>query len=541
MLFFLPKQAEKILDLMKSEFGERVHSTSGITASNISRKEFFMHCEKCCKDDIEKYGETFWHRTHQLPGVFICYKHDIPLFSTNVSTKSPNQHEYINASYESVIRDGIKININEKDVPHLMLISKLSYQLLHGNFQQNKNTHLQNFYKKCLKEEGLCSPSGYVQREKVYNLFRTTFSNSLLEMIQSEVNLEGTNWLTMIFQKHRKSFHPLRHLLIIILFGKELNRYFYGKENYVPFGIGPWYCLNPVCPNYLTPVITDLKINSCHDTKRPVGTFTCNCGFVYSRRGPDTCLEDKYKLGRILKYGTIWNSTLEQMISEGRTLTSISEKLKCDPLTVKRKAVQLNIPIKWKVFSTKKNNNTPSGHHDNKLMKRRNEWLDFQEKYPELSKTELRKLCPSLFIYLYRHDRMWIDENSPKLKKNKPVNNRVNWEKRDDCILMQVKIIIQEWDNDKKKLTRISLHRIGIKLNKLSLLQKNGDKLPKTMAYINNCIENIEDFQLRRVRFLAQQMKINEESILEWKLIRKAGLRNNVSEKVIDLVRELSE
>lgn len=33
------------------------------------------YCPQCVKEDREKYGETYWHRTHQLPGMDICPVH----------------------------------------------------------------------------------------------------------------------------------------------------------------------------------------------------------------------------------------------------------------------------------------------------------------------------------------------------------------------------------------------------------------------------------------------------------------------------------
>ncbi|MBV7508768.1 hypothetical protein KW850_26495 [Bacillus sp. sid0103] len=50
-------------------------------------------------------------------------------------------------------------------------------------------------------------------------------------------------------------------------------------------------------------VLTSCVITRDYKTGLPVGTFTCSCGFVFSRKGPDKTNEDRYKIGRIKELG----------------------------------------------------------------------------------------------------------------------------------------------------------------------------------------------------------------------------------------------
>lgn len=40
-------------------------------------------CPHCIKADIDKYGTSYWHRIHHLPGVDHCIKHDVSLINAN--------------------------------------------------------------------------------------------------------------------------------------------------------------------------------------------------------------------------------------------------------------------------------------------------------------------------------------------------------------------------------------------------------------------------------------------------------------------------
>lgn len=103
---------------------------------------------------------------------------------------------------------------------------------------------------------------------------------------------------------------------------------------------------------------------------------------------------------------------------------------------------------------------------------------------------------------------------------------------RDKEILKEVIQAVEIWDLDVEKLTRITLSSIGKKINKLSLLEKNKGKLPKTMKYIKGVVEDVETFQIRRLHWLKNQMVNEGEEVVAWKLIRKAGLKDSITLKV---------
>jgi hypothetical protein len=49
---------------------------------------FLRYCPACAQEDRDTYGETYWHRKHQLRGAKVCYKHGCLLEHSTVSAKS---------------------------------------------------------------------------------------------------------------------------------------------------------------------------------------------------------------------------------------------------------------------------------------------------------------------------------------------------------------------------------------------------------------------------------------------------------------------
>lgn len=530
--FLLPKQADQVKQSMKDNKGSTIHTRIGVSASNVQPKVNLWVCSDCIKEDMDALGETYWHRVHQAPGVFVCPKHEVILGETNVPVKAKNQHEYMIASPLIERKQFGLDELQKEDFCLLNKIAQITEFLLEQPIIQLKDKTLRERYLTVLKKKGLAGPNGYVKREKVYQNFASTFSGRCLELMQSSILLEETNWLTMIFQKHRKSFHPIRHILVLLFLELDMNQLFI-KEEYYPFGLGPWKCLNVACPHFHKPVVTSLKITICYDTRKPVGTFSCDCGFTYSRRGPDKTESDQYRIGTIKEYGLLWKSKLTSLVNEKKTLTKISKELKADRATIKKYAFELELDVPWKLPQVEEeNSNKYFEVYEKVLLERKNHWLKLQELYPEKSKTQLRKLAPNVYAYLYRNNPRWLSSHSPKKKRTHNPNKRVNWEKRDEELLRLVKEVARNWDVDTNKPTRISISSIGRKINSTSLLQKKAEKLPKTSEYIQNISEDLSTFQIRRVEAVIKQLKRENERIVEWEVYRLAGLKSNISNEV---------
>ena len=64
------------------------------------------YCPVCAAEDRSVYGETYWHRAHQLQGMTICARHNCYLIESNVSRINGNGA--ISAAAELVIPQGVK-------------------------------------------------------------------------------------------------------------------------------------------------------------------------------------------------------------------------------------------------------------------------------------------------------------------------------------------------------------------------------------------------------------------------------------------------
>lgn len=181
---------------------------------------------------------------------------------------------------------------------------------------------------------------------------------------------------------------------------------------------------------------------------------------------------------------------------------------------------------------------------DNKLdelelvkSKKQKEWMKLLKQHPNKSVTQIRSMEPALYAWLYRHDREWLKNHLPKQPNRQSSHLKINWSERDEEVLKEVKLVIKKLKSADKPIY-INKSRIGKEIRKLSLLEKHLDKLPKTKEYILQQIETREQFQIRRVRWACHYLFSKNESVMEWKVKRLAGLKGNVAEKVQQAIND---
>ena len=77
------------------------------------RQRFLRYCPMCVNMDRDKYGETYWHRIHQMQSVDICPIHFCVLQNTDIAIGSTTSPRF--SAAENMIKDFEKIEVVEDD------------------------------------------------------------------------------------------------------------------------------------------------------------------------------------------------------------------------------------------------------------------------------------------------------------------------------------------------------------------------------------------------------------------------------------------
>jgi hypothetical protein len=534
--FLTSKRDRLIQKSMKAQTDKNVHTRIGVMASAIAMPKYFRFCPQCNTEDLNQYGEMYWHRLHQITGVLVCPKHSIFLQDSSVSFQGENRHEYYAANSDRCLSIDQINNFTDRTRKQLQILSTDIWWLLNQNLTAHSPEYFQQQYRSLLIDREYANCNGRVYRDRLEQDFRSFYSPKMLVLLDSSLDRAvHSNWLFEISCKHHKSFHPIRHLLLIRFLTGSIDKFFSTKYQYHPFGKKPWPCLNPAAPHHLKKVITDLKISHCLENKQPLGTFFCSCGMIYCRTGPDQTEEDLYKIGKIIEFGEMWQQKLKELVEVNKLgLRAIARELKVDARTVKRYVSHLKLESHWQKRSVDsiKSVTTKSTQRSPDLEQRQKQWISLQQQYPNATKTQLRKLSPATYIWLYRHAHDWLQANSPERQQFTSVNNRVNWPQRDLDVCDLVKIAVGKIINEEKP-QRLTSSRIGKMIGLSALLEQHLDLMPVTKDYLSSVTESIEDFQIRRIKWAAAELERRGKPLAVWRVMRLAGLRgNNCSDRV---------
>ena len=77
------------------------------------RQRFLRYCPMCVNMDRDKYGETYWHRAHQMQGIDICPIHFCVLQNTDIAIGSTTSPRF--SAADNMIKDFEKIEVVEDE------------------------------------------------------------------------------------------------------------------------------------------------------------------------------------------------------------------------------------------------------------------------------------------------------------------------------------------------------------------------------------------------------------------------------------------
>lgn len=533
---FLPKARQmELIEGIKYKDGNGVYARIGILAGSICKKNGIYYCPCCAKKEIEKYGEAYIHREHQLQGVYICPSDGEELKRYSIDKSNSSRVEFIRLDKRLLDLRSIR-EIDNIHYDKLYKLSQDAYYLLQNDLCQVAKENLLEKYKNLLYERDLATSSKRIRQKELYEEFIGFYGKAFLKLMDSDIDYNDEyNWLRVITRDLKRAVHPIRHLLLINFLNPEIAIFFEDINlQFIPFSQGPWPCLNKAAEHYKKMVVKDLKITEDYKTRVPVGTFTCECGFVYSRKGPDKAEVDKYKIGRIKSFGKVWEDKLKRYIKgEKYGLRETARLMGCDPGTVLKYDALLGIHYFKGNVITSEDKEKPEDN--NNIEEYKKIILKNIAMNPTLTRTELREMCKKEYIYLYRNDKSWLSNNLPNKTKSIHDNNRVNWDKRDEEYLKLMKSKYEEL-LIKEIPIRITKANIGKSLGILAALEKNLGKLPKTEKYLVEIFESVEEFQLRRCKKHIDSKIQDNQEIKLWQIQRLAGIRRDDFEKIKEAI-----
>jgi hypothetical protein len=535
--FLLPDKVSQVRrDMTERSLGGSIHGRIGNLTSNIQVK-YLRFCPVCVENDINLCGEPYWHRVHQLPGILVCPQHSVFLENSNVEySHKVNKNSLITGKQAiQKISPRFLDSANPNHSAHLFL-AKQGYWLLQNSGINYCGPHFfRNRFFVALFRKNLATINR-VWITDIHKLFGEFYDSEFLSLLSSSLQNKFT-WLRRLLQESKHSQHPIRNLLLIYFLGYSIEDFLNLPEVIYPFGKPPYPCLNSASDHYL-----ELRIKTCHINGRrifkTVGTFSCDCGFVYRRFNLDEQGKRLYEYDQVIYYGEAFYKKLIELQQNGLDIISISSTLEFPERIIKSQLrnVSLNSPAakaqKRKILMSKK---------QKKRLRFRSEWRDLLNSYPQLSRMELKLINPTAYSWLQLKDKEWFDKNKPTRRKITDKDNRINWKEKDNELSIKAETIALEMLNSTGKPVRVSVTGVAGKLSIAYLVNKRPDCIPKTIQILKKYAESTEEFIVRRLRFSTDCCIKEKFPAADWQLMIRASVMKPHLVQLPKVQKEIAE
>lgn len=183
------------------------------------------YCVKCMEEDRHVYGEPYWHRLHQIPGVVICDRHREYLGQVSLPIRRGRfTDELVTAGSQS--RLGIPAPIDWKD-PVYGLLLKIAQDARWIIEQSPSPPGLASFrdrYLQVLIERTWALPTGRVKHKEVLGRFKTFCPPHALKVLrQFGGRNDGMRWVAALTGAKLRVLHPHLHLLFCQFLGHTIE------------------------------------------------------------------------------------------------------------------------------------------------------------------------------------------------------------------------------------------------------------------------------------------------------------------------------
>ncbi|MCM3341603.1 TnsD family transposase [Paenibacillus sp. MER TA 81-3] len=508
---------------------ERIRTHSGNYNNNMLNvtklfSKQVKYCPKCLYEDYEKYGECYVHRAHQFDFMTCCHLHRVELIDYCPDCNCPLSKDYAETLLSKPQCPSCSNAIKVKKIRSESSIYDYQNTLLEDLYTLNSLSgiiHAEYIQSKIMMkmwEINLIHYRGRFMRSELLKKIVDSHSPEILEVTGLKADtLLSRHFAGRFLQPHNIRTHILFYVLLIrYLFSSVTNflNYEHPIANPIPFGHGPWECLNPICTQKGKKIIQrcerKLKISGGISITT---TFQCAvCGFTYSKRWMRGRQEPNKPL--IVSMGHLWYGRVETLYLEGFT-----------PYQIHKETGFSETAINSCIKKMKKTRLTLSGHNPPLIPSdtiQANEQMaattrdETKESYrltllqtAQVNQTNKRlfllRMHPREYNWLCRNDSTWLDEHFPRKKAFKA---KIDLHSFDEILSQKIRTIAAELKED----SNFQIRKYTI-LNRLSPLEKsrlqsfNEDRLPASHKALNESIEKIDSYLMRSVARVATKLR----------------------------------
>lgn len=484
--------------------------------------ERLRYCPDCVREDVEKYGETYWHRTPQLQGAEYCLKHGTPIQDSEVTFRQITM-AFCPASHAlqclTLQEDAEKKKYRQR----YLSIARDTEWFLQNGLKLGGCRSIARKYKELFMEKGLATAQGVRYPDRIKTAFTEYHGEGFLKQLFQDKE-DYLYWLDFVFESVSEHLRPLHHILLMEFLKETAQDFFYSVPDNEPYGNGPWPCINKVCCHYGKDGAE--KISITYMNGQAIGHFRCTgCGMKYQRSRPWQEFEEYADHAVILDYGDYWYRKLKECVeAKGLNQAETAKVMKCTTTTVRKRAEEIGLDLhvnrKSCIYHEKEWKEIDRSQY---FRAKVNEALQYQ---PELTAKELDELVPGAYAWFHKNDFQWLKE---RLVIDQDKQYWTVWEQEHLKLLKKAYECIKQTGDSDRRIT------IGWLCSTAGLreceIKGRLHRFPDIKCFVDEVVESKEEWLDRRITAIAGEKEKSGDKMTIADVKKNMGLKPNTYRK----------
>ena len=494
------------LTTMLSDRGTGVHCRIGVNATRFKIPKLLRFCPSCRAADIDRFGETYWHRAHQLAGVLVCPEHGDLLVESN-SRLNPNSFTgyFVDATWSTANLTSVSdFRLTQSEVANALKIACRCREMLLGPILLWPQEDMPWLYRHAAIERGF-SQGFNLSMAKFEDAIIAFYGQSFLSRLGYKQQGNRSEWESNVFRPscYRRAISPVEHALVqIFLESRPIE-----DSKRIPIGLGPWKCPNPYGIHEEAFPIKRGTIR-IHPSREFVASAKCSCGFRFTFSRTDDADPNLPVVRRTYGLGPTWKAEAERLKRSGLTTRAIARKMDIADDTVQRLLGETKPVTKI---------------HPTQIEEWRREWLRLLEHVPDRKYVLARKQNGKLYARLRRWDRDWLFAQREVKNTIHLPNNRADWKQRDkewSELLKATAQKVKALGPPRRVTAQAIINASGLPIERTTLMRR----LPLCQIVLRESSESLDDARERRLRAAVSRARDMRLPRAEWALRRLSGL-----------------
>lgn len=479
--FASTNQVDATLTAAAQNSSGRLKFQLGLLTSRFRANHPLKACPYCMDEDMQVHSTPYWHREHQLPGVWVCLRHRCRLETSNLKATGISRFHWVLPSPPQFTDAAKPTTIADSTVR----LARMVVDLVGRSNMSLTTTTLGAAFRAALAEKGLLTGPKQRLRHVASGEAYAAFVAPLLNLEQmGSLPSSADDACAEIARQiapERSGIHPLRRMTLAAWLFDDIDHLLtYVERVIVPRArevIGlPTEAPCPANPrrvHFFELLATSLSISAASkaagiDTTTGM-VWAASAGISISRRPKVIKGDQRAQLIKLLRKGvskqdaaTFGNVTVQAVTTLLRTEVGLHET--------------------WQ-----------QARLESSRRRHRRLWQRIITKNPHSGVKAARMSEPATYAWLYRNDRDWLIERTNDMARAvRHPRARVAWDARDrelaDLVRKTALCLIQA-----EHVQRLKLHQLYQQIPELKAKLNKLDRLPLTRAAIFDVVGRGKD------------------------------------------------